>query len=206
MRTGDAPRAFGGLQDSVVCAICTVLLVHDGWITDVEEDGNVRTVSTSGGPIEQRMGNGREAPPNVANVVREHESDGLRRRVAVGMAGERRVRGLVLDGTRLVAYIASKAPLPIAPLRRPAVFAQTTEGGSTPLLGFEFLPGTGDRGVTVTIDGEPAATNVPVNADGKFEVHVRARRPPGWVLVRAIQRDGLRTTIATTYLQVAEAQ
>jgi hypothetical protein len=206
MRTGDAPRAFGGLQDSVVCAICTVLLVHDGWITDVEEDGNVRTVSTSGGHIEQRMGNGREAPPNVANVVRERESDGLRRRVAVGMAGERRVRGLVLDGTRLVAYIASKAPLPIAPLRRPAVFAQTTEGGSTPLLGFEFLPGTGDRGVTVTIDGEPAATNVPVNADGKFEVHVRARRPPGWVLVRAIQRDGLRTTIATTYLQVAEAQ
>jgi hypothetical protein len=77
MRSGGTPRAFGGLHDSVVCPTCTVLLVHDGWITDIEEDGSARTVAASGGHVEQRLRNGREAPATVANIVREDESDGL---------------------------------------------------------------------------------------------------------------------------------
>ena len=198
-----------------MCATCTVLLVHEGWITDIEGDDTVRTVATSGGHVEQRLRNGREAPATVSNTVRSEESDGLRRRVGAGTGGarravaggaadERRVRGLILDGTRLVAYIAGSAPPAIAPLRKPAVFVQTMPDDTVQILGFQFLPGTGDRGVTVTIEGETVASNTAVTADGKFEVRVRVRRPPGWVLVSAVQRDGLRTTIATTYLQVVD--
>lgn len=204
MRTGGTPRTFTGLQDEAVCLTCTVLLVHDGWITDIDGDDSVRTVSTSGGYVEQRGRNGREASATVENNVREVESDGLRRRVGGGAADQRRVRGLILDGKRLVAYIAGSAPPAIAPLRKPAVFVKTMPDDNVQILGFQFLPGTGERGVTLTIEGETVATNAPVTADEKFEVRVRVRRPPGWVLVSAVQRDGLRTTIATTNLQVVD--
>jgi hypothetical protein len=103
-----------------------------------------------------------------------------------------------------VAYIAGGAPPAIAPLRKPAVFVKTMPDDTVQILGFQFLPGTGERGVTLTIEGETVATNAPVTADEKFEVRVRVRRPPGWVLVSAVQRDGLRTTIATTNLQVVD--
>jgi len=69
-----------------------------------------------------------------------------------------------------------------------------------------LLPGTGNRGVTVTMERDTIATNVPVSADGTFEVRVRVRHPPGWVVVSAVQRDGLRTTIAMTNLQVVDEQ
>lgn len=204
MRTGGAPRAFGGLQDSALCVTCTVLLVHDGWITDIVEDGTVRSVSTSGGTVEQRNRNGREARATVANVVREEESEGLRRRVGASAGDERRVRGLVLDGTRLVAYIAGRAPLPIAPIRSPAIFVRAIANDSAQVLGFQFLPGAGDRSVTVMMENDTVATNVAVRADGKFELRVAVRRPPGWVVVSAVQRDSLRTTIVTTNLQVVD--
>ena len=155
MRTGGTPRAFGGLQDEAVCTTCTVLLVHDGWITDIEGDDSVRTVATSGGYVEQRLRNGREAPVTVENTVREDESGGLRRRVSGG-ADERRVRGLILDGNRLVAYIAGGAPPAIAPLRMPAVFVRTMPDDNVQILGFQFLPGTGDRGVTAMWMARPS--------------------------------------------------
>ena len=66
-------------------------------------------------------GTDREASATVENNVREVESDGLRRRVGGGAADQRRVRGLILDGKQLVAYIAGSAPPAIAPLRKPAV-------------------------------------------------------------------------------------
>ena len=203
-RAGGTPRAFGGLQDAAVCPTCTVLLVHDGWITDIDGDDEVRSIATSGGFVEQRQRNGRDVPTTVANTVRDEETDGLRRRVGGGAPDERRVRGLILDGRRLVAYIAGNAPPPIAPLRKPSVFVRTIADDNMLVQGFQFLPGTGDRGVTVMLDAETVATNVPVGADGRFEVRVRVRRPPGWVVVSAVQRDGLRTTVATTYLQVAD--
>jgi hypothetical protein len=210
LRAGGAPRAFAGLQDEAVCATCTVLLVHDGWITDIDGDDTVRTVTTSGGFVEQRLRNGRESPATVANTVRAEETDGLRRRVGGGATvtggatDERRVRGLILDGARLVGYIAGSAAPAIAPLRKPAIFVQTMADDTVQILGFQFLPGTGDRGLTITIEGETVAANTAVTADGKFEVRVRVRHPPGFVLVSAVQRDGLRTTIATTYLQVVD--
>lgn len=81
---------------------------------------------------------------------------------------------------------------------------RTIPGDSAQILGFQFLPGVRDRGVTVILESDTVGTNVPVTADGKFEVRVRVRRPPGWVVVSAVQRDGLRTTIATTHLQVVD--
>jgi hypothetical protein len=100
--------------------------------------------------------------------------------------------------------MASDSQPTLEPLRKPAIFVGTLSDDSVQIIGFQFLPGTGDRGVTVTIEGETVATNAPVTADGKFEVHVRVRRPPGWAMVSAVQRDGLRTTIATTYLQAVD--
>jgi hypothetical protein len=206
LRAGGPPRAFAGMQDEAVCATCSVLLVHDGWITDIDSEDTVRTVATSGGFVDQRLRNGRETPATVANSVRDEEADGLRRRVGAGTAGtgDRRVRGLILDGSRLVAYIAGSGPPAIAPLRKPAVFVRTLPDDNVEVLGFQFRPGTGVRGVTVTVEGETVAMNAPVTADGKFHVRVRVRRPPGWALVTAAQRDGLRTTTATTYWQVVD--
>jgi hypothetical protein len=89
-------------------------------------------------------------------------------------------------------------------LRNPAVFVRSSSGDETQILGFGFLSGQGDRGVTLMIDGETVATNVPVRPDGTFDARVVVRRPPGWVVVSAVQRDGLRTTIATTHLQVVD--
>jgi photosystem II stability/assembly factor-like uncharacterized protein len=203
-RAGGASRPFTGLRDSAVCPTCTVFLVHDGWITDVEGDAEVRGVATSGGQVEQRRSDGREGPATVANRVRHDENPGLRRRVGRSMVGERHVRGLVLDGRRLVAYVVSSAQLPIAPLRAPTVFVRALADDSVQVLGFHFLPGAGEQGVTVLVEGDTLASGVPVGADGRFDTRVRLRRAPGWVTVTAAQRDGLRTTLATTDLQVTD--
>lgn len=202
LRAGGAARPFAGLQDSVVCPTCTVLLVHDGWITDVVEDGEVLAVATSGGFVEQRRRDGREAPATVANRVRDDESDALRRRAGAVAGDERHVRALVLAGTRLVAFIVGRDPLPIAPLRAPSVFTRALPNDSVQVLGFQFRPGAREQGVTVLVEGDTVATGVPVGADGRFDTRVRVRRPPGWVVVTAAQQDGLRTTLATTNLQV----
>jgi hypothetical protein len=204
LRGGGKPRPFAGLQDSVVCPTCTVFLVHDGWITDVEGDDQVRAVATTEGHVEQRRRDGREAPATVVNRVRAEESVGLRRRIGGPTMEKRRLRGLVLDGTRLVAYVVGSEPLPIAPLRVPAIFVRALPGDSVQVLGFHFLPGAREQGVTVLVGSDTVAAGVSVGADGRFEARVHVRRAPGWVTVTAAQRDGLRTTVATTDLQVTD--
>jgi hypothetical protein len=98
----------------------------------------------------------------------------------------------------------SSAQLPIAPLRAPTVFVRALADDSVQVLGFHFLPGAGEQGVTVLVEGDTLASGVPVGADGRFDTRVRLRRAPGWVTVTAAQRDGLRTTLATTDLQVTD--
>ncbi|MEA2325550.1 MAG: hypothetical protein QOE68_509, partial [Thermoanaerobaculia bacterium] len=208
LRAGGAPGPFVGLQDGVVCPTCTVFVVHDGWITDVEEDGDVvRAVATSEGYVEQRGRDGREVPITVANRVRIEESERLRRRFGAASGDERHVRGLVLNGTRLVAFLVSRDPLPIVPLRAPTVFVRTLSDDSIEVLGYHFLPGAREQGVTVLVEGDTIAAGVSVGADGRFDTRVRiAPRPPGWVFVTAAQVDGLRTTLATTSLQVVSRE
>jgi hypothetical protein len=153
--------------------------------------------------VEQRRRDGREMPVTVPNRVRQYESEGLLRRIRGLGAEDRHVRGLVLDGARLVAFIVGRDPLPIAPLRAPAVFARRLTGDSVQVLGFHFLPGARERGVKVLVESDTVAFGVPVGSDGRFNTRVLiTRRPPGWVLVTAAQVDGLRTTLATTSLQV----
>ena len=205
LRTGAAPRPFAGLQDSVVCPKCTLFLVHEGWITDVEGDGEVGSVATtSGGQVEQRQRDGREASATVANRVRDDESDGLRKRVGKALTNEQHVRALVVEGTRLVAYIVGSSPLAIAPSRTATVFARALAEDSVHVQGFQFLPGAKDRGVTVVVAGDTLAAGVTVGADGRFDTRLRVRPRPGWVVLTAVQRDGLRVTRATTNLQVVD--
>jgi hypothetical protein len=202
LRGAGAPRPFTGLRDSVVCSTCTVFLVHDGWITDIDGDGDVRVVATSGGFVEQRRPDGREAAVTITNRHGGDESDKLRGRVR-GLANASHVRGLVLDGSRLVAFLVGSEPLPIAPIRKAAVFTRALTGDSVQVLGFQFLPGVGARGVTVLVEADTVLSGVPVSADGRFDAKVRVgRHPPGWVVVTAAQHDGLRTTLATSNVQV----
>ena len=199
-RGGGAPRPFTGLQDSIVCPACTVLLAYDGWITDIEGDAEIQFVSTWDGHVEQRDRSGREVPVTVANRVRLEESDRLRR-MRGNSADERHVRGLVLNGRRLVALLMSRDQLPIASLRKPAIFTRTLPGDSVQILGFQFLPGK--VGVTLLVEQDTVATGITVGADGRFDTRVHVpRRAPGIVFVKAFQVDGLRTTVATTRLQV----
>jgi hypothetical protein len=177
-----------------------VLLAYDGWITDIEGDAEIQFVSTWDGHVEQRDRSGREVPVTVANRVRFEESDRLRR-MRGNSADERHVRGLVLNGRRLVALLMSRDQLPIASLRKPAIFTRTLPGDSVQIRGFQFLPGKG--GVTLLVEQDTVATGITVGADGRFDTRVHVpRRAPGIVFVKAFQVDGLRTTVATTRLQV----
>jgi hypothetical protein len=206
-RAGGTPRPFRGLADSVICATCTVLVAYDGWITDVEGDPDVKAVATSSGYLEQRSHDGREATATVANSAGDVESQRLRARLRGAITGERHVRGLVLDGTRLVAFIIGSAPLPIAPIRKPVVIARSTGRDLVQVRGFHFLPGTGGKGVTVLVESDTVASGVPVSADGHFQTQIHMqRRPPGWNVVTVLQRDGLRTTSAMTRLQVVSME
>ena len=56
------------------------------------------------------------------------------------------MRGTVLEGTRFVAFIIGAAPLPIAPLRKPAVFVRSLAADSLLVQGPQFLFGVKDRG------------------------------------------------------------
>jgi len=173
----------------------------------VEEDGEVHAVATSEGYVEQRGRDGREVPLTAANRIRIEESDRLRRQFGAISGDERHVRGLVLDGTQLVALLVGRDPLPIVPLRTPTVFVRTLSDNSIEVLGFHFLPGTREQEVALLVEGDTVAAGVPVGPDGRFETHVRiARHPPGWVVVTAAQVDGLRTTLATTSLQVVSRE
>jgi hypothetical protein len=207
LRIGGTSRPFRGLSDSVICATCTVFVVYDGWITDVEGDPAVRAVATSSGHVEQRRADGREAPVTIANSFRDAESERLRARLRREITDERHVRGLVLDGTRLVAFLVGSTPLPIAPVRNPAVIARSIGSDSVLVRGFNFLTGQGERGVTVLVAQDTVTRDVRVGADGRFEARIRMqRRAPGFVIVTVLQRDGLRTTLATASLQIVSRE
>ena len=94
------------------------------------------------------------------------------------------------------------SPLAIAPSRTATVFARSLAGDSVHVQGFQFLPGAKDRGVTIVVAGDTVAAGVPVGADGRFDTRLRVRPRPGWVVLTAVQRDGLRVTLAITNLQV----
>ena len=208
-----SPSPFRGLDDPAVCSTCTVVVVRNGWITELQMSGDgIRGLAISGGTIAQLDRAGKEVPLAVSNVYRPGEGRLERNRLVNRQIGSRRVRGLVLDGTRLRLAIASGGELPFAPARTPLVFAHAARtrgmtyvevGEPVRVTGTGFLPSPGSgRGVQILFDGEVVASDVPVGADGSFSIDIPMRRPRGEVVVTAEQRDGLRLTSERTTIDV----
>jgi hypothetical protein len=210
---GGASRPFEGTSDSIVCPTCTVLAVHVGWITDVAADAKgVSQVDISNGTLVALDKRGNQVPAPVPNAYRTDEGESLRRLVGREIAGARRVRAIVLNGTQLVAVVLGRAELPMAGVREPVVLVASPGSSRSPSLvvsgdsalvrGYAFLPGAGDAGVEIRVDEVPRARGVSVGRDGTFAAVVQLTEGPGRVTVRALQRDGKRLTLAQTIVTV----
>ncbi len=210
-QTGARLHPFGGLRDSVVCPACSVALVHGGWLTDVVTDGAVQSVAISAGVIAQRSREGREVPLAIPNTYLTTETPALRRLGGRELTAERRVRGLVLDGTRLVAFLAGRDEVPVPPLRAPSIFTRwaasptdsTVESSdSVEVFGYQFLVGAAATGVTLVFAEDTVAQGIQVGRDGRFMARLAMTFPPGQVTVTAMQRDGRRLTQAQSVVTV----
>lgn len=203
--TSGIRRPIRGPGDSAICAACTLVVVRNGWVTDLERAGDsIGRIAISGGTISEIDRNGRERALSIPNVYRA--GSGQLERVAPKGAvhGTRRVRGLVLRGARLVALVTSQTELPFAPSRAPMVFAHAPghgdgtsvlAGDSVRVTGTGFVPPAhGGSAVRVLFDGRQVATNVPVRPDGSFTVLLPVTRPPGSLDITVEQQDGRRTS------------
>jgi len=194
-----------GPRDSAICAACTLVVVRNGWVTDLDRSGDsVARIAISGGTISEIDHNGRERALSIPNEYRA--GSGQLERVAPkgALHGTRRVRGLVLRGGRLVALVTSQAELPFAPSRAPMVFVRAAGAGdgqsvlagdSVRVTGTGFVPpAQGGSAVRVLFDGRQVAVSVPVRPDGSFSVLLPVRRPPGPLDITVEQHDGRRTS------------
>lgn len=216
---GNAPlRIFQGLEDTSVCAGCSVIVVRDGWITDFQvANDTLRQVAISGGTVSQVDRSGREVPLTVPNAYRAGDGRFRGRAVARGIGEARRVRGLVVDGQRLRGVISARDALPFAPSRTPAVFirsvapsgsASTVQiGQPVRVTGAGFLPpGRMGQPVRVLFDNGVVAERVPVRGDGTFSVDLPVARSRGEMVVTVEQLDGRRLTLARTIIDLVGTQ
>lgn len=209
-RATGATHAFTGLDDPALCASCTIVVVHDGWITDFDaSDDTLRRIAISGGTIAELGRDGRERALAIPNAYQPGEGR-FERRIRGFTAGDaRRVRAVVLDGTKIVAFVASETGLAIAPARTPAVYLRNAQARGTPSIvqsgdkvrvsGKDFIAGIG---VDVSFDGVAAAKNVEVGADGTFSIELPVSHRPGELSVTVEQHDGNRTTVAHAAIDV----
>lgn len=208
-----AQRPFGGPGDSSICTGCAIVLIRNGWVTDLDRsDDVVKVIAISGGTISEIDRNGRERALSIPNVYRAGNGQlgAIIPRSAV--TGGRRVRGLVLDGARLVRLITSERELPFAPARTPMVFVRNaTKGGgpsvstgdSVRVIGTGFVPHAhGGEPVRILFEDRIVIKAVPVAEDGSFSTVLPVRQPPGELVVTAEQRDGLRTTAERATIDV----
>jgi hypothetical protein len=200
-------RPFDGFRDSLVCATCTVVAVRDGWITDVAMEGNsVKQVFIRSGILVERDRAGEEVSLSVPNSYSDNEAERLRRLLGRDIIDTRRVRGLVLRGTQLVALVLSREELPFPAPRTPLVFVASAgasgvpsvveSGDSVAVYGYGFLAGTGARGVDILVGADTAVAGVEVRRDGTFSLRLPVSRGPGLFVLTVAQRDGKRLTVA----------
>lgn len=205
--TTGATQMFRGLDDPAVCADCSVVVVRNGWVTDLQLSGDtVREVAVSGGTISQVDLSGREIPLAVPNIYRPGEGRLEGRIAGRGLTESRRARALVLEGSRLRLVIAARGELPFAPPRTPMVFVHSaSKSGGPPavqsgepvrVIGTDFLPASRKgEPVRILFDREVVAEGVQVRGDGSFSVEIPVHHLPGEMVVTAEQRDGRRLTI-----------
>jgi photosystem II stability/assembly factor-like uncharacterized protein len=207
---------FRGLNDPSLCRDCSLLLVRNGWVTSLQMSGDaLRELAISGGTISQLDRTGREIPLAVPNIYRPGDGKLEGRIPGHALAGSLRVRGLVLEGTRLRFVIAADGELPFAPPRTPMVFAHGARRGASSVspgepvrvTGANFLPASrGGEAVRILFDGRAVLESVPVRDDGSFSVEIPVQHLPGEMTVAAEQRDGRRLTVARTVLEITRAE
>ncbi len=206
-------QPFKGMDDPAVCPACSIIVVHNGWITDLQmTDDNVREVAISGGTIAQVDRSGREVPLAIPNVYQPGDGKLTARIKSRELEGSRRIRGLVLEGTRLRMVIASDTDLQFAPSRTPMVFVSGTKtagmsslepGEPVRVIGTNFLPASGaGEPVRILFDGKVAAEKVPVRDDGSFSIDIPVTHLPGEMAVTAEQQDGRRLTRETATIDI----
>ncbi len=176
---------------------------------------NVREIAISGGTISQLDNSQREVPLVIPNIYRPGNGK-LEDRIKNGeIIGARRIRGLILEGTRLRSVIAAGTELPFAPSRTPLVFAfnaskagasELETGESVRVIGTNFVPAArAGEPVTIFFDGEVVGKNVPVRDDGSFSIDIPLTHAPGELVVKVEQRDGQRLTTERATLGIATA-
>lgn len=198
-------QPFQGPGEPTVCAGCSIVVVHNGWITNLEmSDDNLHEIAISGGTISQIDKSQREIPLTVPNVYRPGNGKLSGRIKARDSLGSRRVRALILEGNHLKALIASNVELSFGPSRTPLVFVsnaaragalEISSGELVRVVGSNFVPASRGGGpVTILFDGEPTGKTAPVKADGSFSIDIPVTHLPGELLVTVQQRDGQRLT------------
>lgn len=206
-------QPFSGLNDPAVCAACSIVVVRNGWITDLQMSGDtIREIAISGGTVSQIDKSQREIPLAIPNVYRPGDGK-LKGRIKSreSMAG-RRVRALIIEGNHLKAVVASGAGLPFAPSRTPLVFlsnanrngaSEVSSGEAVRVIGSNFVPSSrAGEPVNIYFDSEPTGKTAPVKDDGSFSVDVPVAHPPGELAVRVEQRDGSRLTSERATIEV----
>ena len=198
--TNGSQQPFRGMDDPALCPECSVIVVRNGWITDIRQsDDTIQEIAISGGTISQIGRSGREIPLAIPNAYRTGDPR-LDGRFSLRGFGEGvRVRGLIVEGPRLRSLITAMTELPFTPSREPMVYAFNSEtGGSTArsgetvrVIGTNFLPSSQpDQGVRILFDDKQAADGVGVGADGSFKTDLPLRRSRGEALITVEQRDG----------------
>lgn len=206
-------QTFRGLDDPAVCTDCSIIAVRNGWVTDLQTSGDeLRELAISGGTISQVDRSGHEIPLVVPNVYRPGDGRLEKRIRGRAVTPPHRVRGLIMEGTRLRGVIAASGELPFAPPRTPMVFVFSADKAGTSsiesnetarVVGTGFLPASDpDALVRIRFDQEVVAERVPVQPDGSFSVDILVRNLPGEMIVTAEQRDGHRLTMERAIVDV----
>lgn len=184
-------------------------------MTDLALSGDtVRRMAISGGTISQIDRAGKEIPLAIPNEYRPGQGRLALHIAGRWLAGSRRVRGVVMEGTRLKAVITARGEVPFAPQRTPAVFVINAAksgvpsivepGASVRVVGENFLPPSrSGQPARILFGTEIVAPAVPVRPDGSFSVEIPVRYPQGEMLVTVEQQDGRRLTIEKTTIDVA---
>lgn len=208
-----ANHELKGLDDPALCSGCTVIVVRNGWVTDVQRsDDTLRGFAVSGGTVYQLNRAGKEVPLTVPNTYQP--GDGKLRRIIPPNAptGTRRIRGLVLEGNRLRYVIASRVDLPFAPQRTPKLYlfsasqpgrSSVGPGEEVRVMGVNFLPTSRSAGpVQISFDGQVVAKQVRVGANGSFSVDLPVQHLPGELQATAEQQDAHRLTVTKALIDV----
>ncbi len=212
LATGSS-QPFLGVRDPALCADCSVLVVRNGWITDLQTSGEIRQVAISGGTISQLDRTGKEIPLTVPSVYQPGDGKLRSRMPRSADLGSARVRGLILERNRILRVIVSRSELPFAPERTPTIFLYSaskagspslTSGEKVRVMGASFLPTSHTTGsIRISFDGKVAAENVKVRPDGSFSVDISVRHLPGEMVATAEQRDGMRLTITRALIDIS---